>query len=603
MKKLLLAFLTVICTIVLQAQDYKITFSLTGEINEIDSVIVENATQQTSVKLNGTDTLILTKVVSSIHQIEKSKSLQLQAFPNPSATYFTFQFSTNEAEPVFATVYDLSGRKLISKKWNVSQGNHSFQLKNLPTGIFLVQLKTNQYSDKLKIISTRNNGTLPEITSFQTKQKTDETFPTKSATSAQLLGYEEYDNITVRVWPTLAPWEIRRGFIMGENPPVEEGNEFVITYQKCEDACGNVYNTVELGDQVWMAENFRCATDNSWVYNDDENNAEIYGRLYTWEDALNNAPEGWHLPSNEEWNKMQEYVQNTYEDDLPVALKSKSGWNPDENQNSTNGTDATGFNMVPGGARWFLDGTFYAAGDRAYFWTSTEYDSERARMRKFTSSDTEIGEGASNVGYGFSVRYVKDSPESDYETFTDARDGQTYKMVTIGEQTWMAENLKATVYNDSSEILLANDKNSWAETNEGAYCSYNFDETNAKEYGYLYNGYAVISQKLCPSGWHVPTRGDWIGLDNYLGYQDSKKLKHETWNGTNESGFSALPGGAIGWDGSCKGIGEYASWWSTDTYGDTEYYYYRSLSSLNTDFDESHNGTLNSGKFVRCIKD
>jgi uncharacterized protein (TIGR02145 family) len=428
-----------------QAQDYKLTFALQGEVTDIDSVVVENATKNTSIKLNGNDTLVLTKMVNANQVFLANKPFHLKAYPNPSESFINIQFQTNQSEPVIVTVYNLRGSALASQKWNSHQGNHSFQIKNLSAGMYLVQVSSENYSERIKVISLQNNTGIPEIGAIRYEETTGKNLLTKSATSAQLLGYEEYDNIVVRVWPTLAPWELTRGFVMdAEETPLDENSEFVITYQKCEDSCGNVYNTVELGDQIWMAENFRCATKNSWVYNDDENNTEIYGRLYTWEDALNNAPEGWHLPSNEEWNKMQEYVQNTYDDNLPVVLKSKTGWLPDENQNPTNGTDASGFNMMPAGARWFLDGTFYAAGESAYFWTSTKYDTIRARMRKFTSSDTEVGENASKVGYGFSVRYIKDKPIEEGEVLVSGSlDESLLDIIDFGE-------MKISSVNDSS---------------------------------------------------------------------------------------------------------------------------------------------------------
>ncbi len=408
--KINLTFLIVLLALAhIHAQDYKLTFSLEGEVNSIDSVMVENVTQNTRIKLNGNDTLFLTKTETGISTLQNSESFRLKAFPNPSSTFSNLQITSWKHENIVVRIFDIGGREIISKKYPVIQGIQTVQLKNLPTGIFIAQVSSQSKSEQIKLISYNNSNSQPEIGSIYSEQVKEPGLITKSAADARLLDYEEYDNIIVRVWPTDSPWELRRGFVMLEAEPLpDEKHTFVFEYVRCQDTCGNFYNTVQIGDQIWMAENFRCFTDSSWIYDNDESNGELYGRLYTFEDALNNAPDGWHLPTNDEWLEMTSYVQSIYKDELLQALKSKTGWSPDENQNDTNGNDASGFNMVPGGARWFYDRTFYNAGNSAYFWTSTRTDSIRANIRKFTGSNNEIGLGSSNVAYGFSVRYVKD---------------------------------------------------------------------------------------------------------------------------------------------------------------------------------------------------
>lgn len=84
-------------------------------------------------------------------------------------------------------------------------------------------------------------------------------------------------------------------------------------------------------------------------------------------------------------------------------------------------------------------------------------------------------------------------------------DGNRYRTIQIGEQTWMAKNLKTTTYKDGTPIELVTNNNNWSEDSIGAYCWYNNDEEIGNIYGALYNYYAVETNKICPDGWHVPT--------------------------------------------------------------------------------------------------
>ena len=149
--------------------------------------------------------------------------------------------------------------------------------------------------------------------------------------------------------------------------------------------------------------------------------------------------------------------------------------------------------------------------------------------------------------------------------------GNTYKSIIIGTQTWMAENLKATKYNDGSAIPNIRDSVKWASSYSPAYCWYRNDSTSNNSYGALYNLFAVNSKKLCPTGWHVPTDTEWATLFDFLGGEPvaANKLKEPGtthWRSsynevTNESGFTALPGGLRGLDGSFLSRTWYGYWW------------------------------------------
>lgn len=198
-----------------------------------------------------------------------------------------------------------------------------------------------------------------------------------------------------------------------------------------------------------------------------------------------------------------------------------------------------------------------------------------------------------------------------FQTITDI-DGNVYRIITIGTQVWMAENLKTSHYNDGGIISNITDNTQWGATTTGAYCYYNNDTSNRTIYGNLYNWYAVNTNKLAPIGWHVPTQAEWQVLADYLGGITNAggpmKSTSALWSGginigaTNSSGFSGLPGGNRVWTtGGYGNLGTYGSFWSA-TAVDSANAHFWSLYRSNTSLDTSYN-SKNDGFSIRCIKD
>lgn len=162
-------------------------------------------------------------------------------------------------------------------------------------------------------------------------------------------------------------------------------------------------------------------------------------------------------------------------------------------------------------------------------------------------------------------------------TVTDI-DGNEYPVVRIGNQYWMASNLRVSRLNDGTSIRKNENKLSeWPTYEEPAFAAYNFDETLVEEYGYLYNKYTVATERICPEGWSVPNDTDWQILCETLGGTEGDygiwenvgdALKSSTeWNGTNSSGFNALPGGMLFTAGDAantvfQGFGSEGNWWT-----------------------------------------
>ena len=190
-------------------------------------------------------------------------------------------------------------------------------------------------------------------------------------------------------------------------------------------------------------------------------------------------------------------------------------------------------------------------------------------------------------------------------------DGNTYTSIIIGNQEWIVENLKTTKYNDGSSIPLITDDSLWINSNSDAYCWYNNDTSNKAIYGALYNWEVINSDKICPSGWHVPTNEDWETLIDFLGDLmtaggELKDNSTEYWNSpntdaTNNSGFTAFPGGErYYYYGNFNNIGESGYWWSNSESGNEAYYY--SLFFASSEITKMTADKKN-GFSIRCIKD
>lgn len=160
---------------------------------------------------------------------------------------------------------------------------------------------------------------------------------------------------------------------------------------------GQTYKTVKIGSQTWMAENLNFKTDSSFCYNNEESYCAKYGRLYMWSAVTKACPSGWHLPSSTEWESLFNAVGGS--STAGSKLKSTSGWI------GGNSTDAFGFSALPAGYRGYTGG--FTGEGYAYFWSSSEYDSDYAYVMNLYYDDL-ARLYYDNKYSGFSVRCLKD---------------------------------------------------------------------------------------------------------------------------------------------------------------------------------------------------
>jgi uncharacterized protein (TIGR02145 family) len=206
------------------------------------------------------------------------------------------------------------------------------------------------------------------------------------------------------------------------------------------------------------------------------------------------------------------------------------------------------------------------------------------------------------------------------------QEGNIYKTIVIGNREWMAENLKTTTYRNGDPIVSGLSATQWAGTTSGAWAHYNGDASLDCPYGKLYNFYACSdARQLCPTGWHVPTDGEWsvlinqfdpsaqggINWSNFAGgpLKSTGTIQAGTglWNGpntgaTNASGFSALPGGFITIMGASNNSAINGYYWTSNEVNSTTGYgrsFYHDPGSV----IQTANFGKRSGMSVRCIRD
>lgn len=395
---------------------------------------------------------------------------------------------------------------------------------------------------------------------------------------------------------------------------------------------GKKYRIVKIGEQTWFAENLNYKTHDSWCYDNKDSNCVKYGRLYNWYAANSACPDGWHLPAGNEWDVL--FIKAGGGNAAGNKLRAKIGWKDNESMIKTpykdyyNGSDDYGFSAKPGGRRNYYPSGFYNAGQRAYWWTSVEHDNATAYVIFFDHFNSEHVYGDEPFkGDGFSVRCLQGNPlppqekpqakksggfdslsqerrrtktsaDGAFGTFTDARDGQTYKTVKIGGTTWMAENLNYKT-NDS-----------W---------HYRDDEQYYSKYGRLYTWNAATT--ACPSGWHLPTAAEWntliitVGGTSVAGitlraksgwneYWQAGKIKNA--NGNDDYGFSALPSGHRYSGGDFRSAGDMCYWWTATEYNKETAYkltIYKDHDDITGDRNDAYSGFKDFALSVRCIGD
>jgi len=369
---------------------------------------------------------------------------------------------------------------------------------------------------------------------------------------------------------------------------------------------GKEYKVVQIGSQVWMAENLKYADTimnlfvpgnrvskdlighhnnyetppysgayTIYCYDDDTSLCSKFGMLYTWKAAETACPIGWHLPGEEEYKRLFQTVAGG---DMEQARKAIV-------RGGSSGFEARACGSLMENYNGNFNHSRYGGwGSITHFWTCTgNHGIRKGALLEIQQTSMNIFK---DVEFECYIRCVKDS----VPLFVDPRDGRQYKIQQIGSQVWMAENLAyAPSIISSNDVINKNTQN--------IFC-YEDDTTNCKKYGALYSW--TTAQNVCPVGWRLPKEEEFQMLLTTVGY-DGKSAYQTIMKSERSLNFKEQISGFLISSGKYDGIGKLAGFWSSTTQDKKK----AKAFIINSVVREAYVSSLNkeSAYSVRCIKD
>ncbi len=416
-----------------------------GQYVPMDSIIIENITQGGDTTLYAPDTTLSLEYNVGINETDLSKNSfsVSQNYPNPFKGKTEIYLYLPDKEHIRISVRDILGSQLANYENTFNRGNHSFTFYSGDNKYYLLTVTGNQTSKTIKMLNAGNHkaGT-GECKIVYTGHKGN-AVGFKSRELLNDFGFNLGDELKYTCYTGVEETEIT------DSPAGSQTYTFQFDgWTPCPgmstvtDIDGNIYNTVQIGNQCWMKENLKTTTyrngtaipnvtnNINWQnlttgayvwYDNDISWKEPYGALYSWYATVETnglCPTGWHVPTNDEWTALTDFIGGTaspHGNELKscrqVNSPSGEGCNTTEHprwaESNENGTDDYGFSGLPGGLRE-NDSGFYYMGYFGIWWSSTEDSSGNplGNTLSYDHGDLIFGNGEKN--FGLSVRCVKD---------------------------------------------------------------------------------------------------------------------------------------------------------------------------------------------------
>lgn len=387
MKKITLLFLLIFSIAENQAQNYQITFTGAGASNTVDSVKVENLTQGTYITLSGGDILNLILPVG-INKFNNDLHNSLNIYPNPTSGECFISFEAIATDKATIGLFEITGKRRLLVSEMLYKGKHTYSLKGISSGIYILKIESEKYNYSAKLISYNKENDVVEMKHIETLEELNN--HNKVSLRTKIKGGKEEINMQY-VDGELLKFTAKSGIystIFMLQPTLSQPLTF--NFIACTDASNNNYPVVQIDTMIWMAENLKTTKYQNgdsipnvsdaatWMalstgaYRDyyDSASIKVYGKLYngfTAVDTRNVCPIGWHVPSNVEFTALITYLGG--ENDAGGKMKEPglAHWSsPNSNANNQSGFTALGGGYINNNNGLLLD-----MGNYGSFWTST----------------------------------------------------------------------------------------------------------------------------------------------------------------------------------------------------------------------------------------
>jgi uncharacterized protein (TIGR02145 family) len=444
--KTILSVTMVVMMVGVFAQKPSMTLTFSAENNGqhilLNSILLENLTLGNDTTLYDPDTVVVLDYIAGISENETDRASVFtvsQNYPNPMQGKTTVNLYLPENDYVFITIRDILGKELMKWENFLNQGKHSITFFPGSENLYFLTGRVNHQSQTIKMINTPSQVYVTGICRLEYNGETNVTGIYKSGLSLNNFVVRFGDQLKFTASTTLGNRTIIDTPYGNQNYTFQYGSGGIpcpgspsVTYED------QVYNTVLIGSQCWLAENLNVGTMvigsqyqtnngiiEKYCYNNNTANCNTYGGLYQWDEMMGYTttpgvqgicPPGWHIPTDDEWKVLEGTVDSKYGVDDPVwnmsgwrgfdagkNLKSTSGW-----ISGGNGTNLYGFGALPGGSL-YSDGLFYYLDSHGRWWSSNEGSVPGAWRRSLDYNNDVSYRSNYTKTYGRSVRCLKDN--------------------------------------------------------------------------------------------------------------------------------------------------------------------------------------------------
>jgi uncharacterized protein (TIGR02145 family) len=438
----------------IDAQELKMTFRGFGDANTIDWIRVTNQNS------HETEPVILRITNPGIMDVEQSLtgSFEGMVYPNPFQGKASVIVNTGKPQEVVVSVVSLSGQEIARTNQFVSEGNHEFDLSVSKSGIFMVVVRSSEGITNMKAICSGAGGSTDGITYRGTGSSL--TFGSGSDLKGKIKDPLDMREGDVILYECISG---RMTTILTDIPV--EPKRYDVQFAACTDPAGQDYPVIQVGENIWMAKNLAWLPEVSssiegsltvpgfYVYGFKGRNVKeaqavagysTYGALYNWKASREVCPDGWRLPTDQDWQDLERSLG------MSVTETATSGWRVSGEVGCSlkeEGTEhwiktvegsvrETGFNALPAGFAalpmadviWGIGGVegteghdfvYQRKGACTFFWTATEIDKNNSWYRRLGCSESGVERKPGMKSNGYSVRCIRNLQIEDLVSDSD----------------------------------------------------------------------------------------------------------------------------------------------------------------------------------------